>query len=480
MTQAAAPRLELRHSQSLVMTQQLQQSIKLLQMTALEAQAFIEDQLQSNPFLTPDEGAPADEQADAPAEENSEDNAADEAFMPEEWRDDAGFADGGAARMHVTSRDPGGDPVEAEDIAPAREVTLREHLLEQLHVEVADPVLRGIGMHLIDLTDETGYLTEDLNALAEQLGTDLAHVEQALAAVQSFDPAGVCARTLQECLSLQLKERDRYDPAMAAMIAHLHLLARGELEGLRRACGVDMEDLKGMVAELRALDPKPGLTFGRDVTQTVEPDVTVRRDPAGNWHVELNASALPRVLVNRRYYARIAAQSKGQDRKYLTERLHEANWLVRALDQRANTILKVATEIVAQQENFFRMGIHHLKPLTLKDIARETGFHESTVSRVTSGKYLISPRGTYELKYFFTSGLSHKAGGEDVSSQTVKHLIRELIEKEADTVLSDDDLTERLRARNINVARRTVAKYREALSIPSSMQRRRQKAALLP
>ncbi|MBV8939024.1 MAG: RNA polymerase factor sigma-54, partial [Alphaproteobacteria bacterium] len=434
---AHAPRLELRQSQSLVMTQQLQQSIKLLQMNAMELRGFVENMLEDNPFLAPDERPPED----SIEQRLKEDTAQEELFTPEEWGDGE-FRDGSELRTHMVARGSDGEALEAQE-AKAELPSLREHLLQQLFLQETDPVLRRIGMYLIDLVDEGGYIKEDMAALAEMLGVERGQVEQAVGILQTFDPTGVCARSVEECLALQLKERDRLDPAMQTLLKHLHLLANGNMEALKKHCGVDAEDLKQMVAELRSLNPKPGLQFNHEVSQAVEPDVTVKRDASGGWHVELNASALPRVLVNRRYHASIASKSQGQDRKYMTEKIQEASWLVKALDQRAHTILKVATEIVAQQDSFFRMGIHHLKPLTLKDIARETGFHESTVSRVTSGKYLISPRGTYELKYFFTSGLAHGAGGEDVSSQTVKHLIRELIEKETH-VLSDDDLAEAL------------------------------------
>lgn len=481
MAMNTAPRLELRQGQSLVMTQQLQQSIKLLQMNTQEVQAFIDQQLEENPFLQdeerPEDQAPEAETRDNEAEEASEkeqEGTVEEAFVQDDWRAEDGFSDGSSLRVAVTPRDSDGDAMDLQDTR-ARDITLREHLMEQLQVEVSDPVLRRIGMHLIDLTDESGYIRENWPALAEQLGTDETHIGQALAALQTFDPSGVCARSVQECLSIQLRDLDRLDPAMEALLENLPLLADGNMEALKRKCGVDMEDLRQMVSEIRALNPKPGISFNHEVAQPVIPDVTVRRDVAGKWHVELNAAALPRVLVNKRYYAKVSVGCKGEDRKFMTDKIHEASWLVKALDQRANTILKVSTSILVQQEGFFRMGIHHLKPLTLKDIARETGFHESTISRVTSGKYLISPRGIYELKYFFTSGLAHKMGGDDVSSQTVKHLIGEMIGKEGGKVLSDDDIADLLKAKNIDVARRTVAKYREALSIPSSMQRRRQK-----
>ncbi len=485
-TSAHGPRLELRQSQSLVMTQSLQQSIKLLQMNALELRTYVEAQLEQNPLLS-DEAEEIESTAqdtETPEDQTDPiDTDTDAEFLPQDWREnEAGELsaprDGSELRMQITARDSNGDEAEFED-SKARDISLQEHLAEQLEADVPDPLLRAIGMYLIDLIDDAGYLKEELSIIAEQLGTDEAHIQYALDSIQRFDPCGVGARNLAECLSLQLREKDRFDPAMQTLVANLPLLAEGNIPALERLCGVDAEDVRQMIAELRALNPKPGLAFAREVVETVVPDVTVRRDfsqqSKKSWHIELNASALPRVLVNRRYFAKISAHAEGADKKYLNENLQQASWLVRALDQRAQTILKVSTEIVVQQEGFFRMGIHHLKPLTLRDIARETGFHESTISRVTTGKYMITPRGTFELKYFFTSGLSHGAGGDDVSSQTAKHLIKELIAQEGAKVLSDDDIAETLRRRNINVARRTVAKYREAIGIASSMERRRQR-----
>jgi RNA polymerase sigma-54 factor len=300
-----------------------------------------------------------------------------------------------------------------------------------------------------------------------------------LAILQSFEPSGVCARDLAECLAIQLRERDRLDPAMAMLIRHLDLVARRDFAALRKLCGVDDEDLADMLREVRALDPKPGSAFGAAVLQPVVPDVVVRAAADGSWRIELNAETLPRVLVNQSYYARVARGSKGEDRAYLTECLQTANWLVKSLDQRAKTILKVATEIVRQQDAFLTHGVEHLRPLNLKTVAEAIAMHESTVSRVTSNKYMATPRGLFELKYFFTAAIASSEGGEAHSAEAVRHRIRTLIDAEpADEVLSDDALVKILRDGGIDIARRTVAKYREALRIPSSVQRRREKQAL--
>lgn len=503
------PKLELRHSQSLVMTQQLQQSIKLLQCNALELRNFIEQELEKNPFLTQDEPDMADHSTDrdTPPEETSEhhgepreaDFENDQDFSGEvqsagQWDDVGSSSDGDWSDIetdylrhgqsmggHGSGYDGDDDTRTIED-NPSQGISLREHLLTQLHVEITDPAARLIGAHLIDMTDESGYIKDDLSALAELLGADMDEIETVLGKLQTFDPPGVCARHLKECLSVQLKDKNRLDPAMNCLLDHLHLLADRKFDELQKRCGVDKDDLREMVAEVRELNPKPGQGFTHEVVQAIEPDIFVRRLPDGNWHIELNMSNFPKVMVNKRYYKKVTASTRNtKDKQYLTEQFGSANWLVRALEQRAQTMLKVGGELVKQQDAFFRLGVRYLKPMTLKMIAAETGYHESTISRVTNGKYLLCPRGTFELKYFFTSALQRAVGtGEEVSSESVKHYIAELIEKEPkNAILSDDDIVERLKERNINVARRTVAKYREALNIPSSPKRKRIKNNIL-
>jgi RNA polymerase sigma-54 factor len=362
------------------------------------------------------------------------------------------------------------------------ETTLADHLAEQLSLAIADPARRMIGQYLIDMVDEAGYLVGDLAQVAEKLGAPLAEVEAVLAILQGFDPAGVCARNLTECLALQLKERDRFDPAMAALVAHLDLLAKRDLAGLRRICGVSDEDLSDMIAEIRHLNPKPGLAFGSTMVQPIVPDVFVRQRPDGSFLVELNSDTLPKVLVNQSYYTTVAKTAKSEKEKtYLADCLQTATWLTRALDQRAKTILKVSEEIVRQQDGFFVHGVQHLRPLNLKTVADAIGMHESTVSRVTANKYMATNRGIFELKYFFTSAIASADGGEAHSAEAVRHRIKQLIDGEsAEDVLSDDAIVEKLRGAGIDIARRTVAKYREAMRIPSSVQRRREKQTALP
>jgi RNA polymerase sigma-54 factor len=328
--------------------------------------------------------------------------------------------------------------------------------------------------------DEAGYLTTDLGFVAEKLGALPAQVEQVLSLLQQFDPPGICARNLKECLAIQLRECDRYDPAMQALVERLDLVARRDFQALRRICGVGDEDLVEMIAEIRRLDPKPGLAFGSTLVQPIVPDVFVRAAPDGGFAVELNTETLPKVLVNQRYYTSISKNAKAQDKNYLSECMQSATWLVRALDQRARTILKVATEIVRQQDAFFAQGVQHLRPLNLKTVADATSVHESTVSRVTANKYMATARGIFELKYFFTAAIAASDGGESHSAEAVRHRIRQLIDDEnAGNVLSDDTIVERLREAGVDIARRTVAKYRDAMRIPSSVQRRREKLLAL-
>lgn len=474
-------RLEMRQSQQLVMTPQLQQAIRLLQMSNLELCDFVDQEVQQNPLLEIDEGgsraaAPAPD-ADAPLDQRvtaegdpglaaeTFDTGAENLYDPEPgtW---SGVGAGGSAGF-----DGGEDDL---DQRLGEVPSLRDHLLGQLG-QGPEP-REVVARHLVDELDEHGFLRSDPAEIALSLGCAVALVEQALARVQACEPTGVGARNLAECLALQLAEADRLDPAMRALIDHLDLLPRGELRRLRLICGVDEDDFAAMLGELRALDPRPCARFATERAETLIPDVFLRRAPWGGWQIELNTETLPRVLVTNRYQAALGAGDEGA-RAYLAEARANASWLVKSLDQRARTILKVATEVVRQQERFFDIGIAGLKPLNLRMVAEAVGMHESTASRVTSNKYIATPRGIFELKFFFTNAIG--GDGEDgsgVSASTVRHRIKCMIEAEGpDDVLSDDTIVDILRAEGIDIARRTVAKYRKGLGIPSSVDRRRQK-----
>jgi len=496
---ALGQRQEVRQSQSLVMTPQLQQAIKLLKLTNMELAEYVEQELERNPLLERQEGdkpergdgmaepaAPRDEISESrdtaelsrieglPGENESPLDVDDRVI----YVDNSPAYDGGPASSAMDyGRPAGSENASTLEQTVSGDTSLVEHLLHHLNVEIDDPVDRLIGFHLIQSIDEAGYVTAELPLLAEQVGTEVARVEAALKRLQAFDPPGICARNLRECLTIQLRDRDRFDPAMAALIDNLDLIAARNQEALLQRCGVDAEDLADMIRELRTLDPKPGLAFHQEIAQTLIPDVFVRQAPGGGWTVELNTETLPRVLVNQRYFAGVNRHAASKsDKTYLVEQLNAANWLLKSLEQRANTILKVATELVRQQDGFFAHGVQHLRPLTLRDIATEIGMHESTVSRVTANKYMATGRGTYQMKYFFTSAITSASGGDSLSAESVRHRIRELIEAEKpEDILSDDRLVDILRGENIDIARRTVAKYREALRIPSSVDRRRLK-----
>lgn len=498
---AVVPRLELRQSQNLAMTTQLQQAIKLLQLSSLELSEFVAAEMEQNPFLTRDESNPdfpdepaANDSEPAPRESARTEDVVEFGQTHTKWDDSAtnaldtprdafwGDAEGGefnptaGAQSRGLSRD--GDIGSVRDAMGNLSETpsLQDHLREQLQVEITDPVERIIGLHLIDLVDERGYLPEDISSICEALGCTGEEVEAVLKQMQRFDPAGVFARNLSECLAIQLREKDRLDPAMEKLLAHLDLMAAGETQRLARLCEVEEEDIPLMYQEIRELNPKPGYRFGSEVVQAVVPDVFLRK-ASGGWQVELNAEALPRVLVNRQYFTRISESARRkEDKKYLSEQLAHANWLTKALDQRAQTILKVATEIVRQQDAFFRKGVRYFKPLTLRDISEAVEMHESTVSRVTTQKYISTGTAVYELKYFFSSALASSTGGDAFSSEAVKHMIKDMIDAESpDDILSDDTIAERLQEKGIDIARRTVAKYREAMDIGSSPARRKEK-----
>jgi len=365
---------------------------------------------------------------------------------------------------------------EGYERALSRDLTLREHLSEQLSVARLSPAQQVVAGVLIDAVDEGGYLRAELEEVADRLGCALSFVEGVLTVLQGFEPVGVFARDVRECLALQLRDQNRYDPAMAALLDNLETLARRDMPALRRLCAVDDEDLREMIAEVRALTPRPGAAFHSEPAQTLVPDVHIREGLGGMWHVDLNADTLPKVLVDQRYHARVSKGARSdQEKTFVSDCFASANWLVKSLDQRAKTILKVASEIVRQQDGFLAYGVEHLRPLNLKTVADAIGMHESTVSRVTSNKYVSTPRGVFELKYFFTSAIQSSEGGEAHSAASVRHKIKGLVEaekREAD-VHSDDAIVEILKTAGVDIARRTVAKYREALRIPSSVERRR-------
>ena len=478
-------RLELRQSQSLVMTPQLQQAIRLLALSNLELEAVVAEEIEKNPLLeggeervtigtdreTDGETTPDPASADTliAAGHTDSDAPLDADYAADTFHHDS------AADSGMGSGSSSGEDIDFDSFEGAVD-TLNDHLMHQLGMMLSGVDL-VIARMIVDALDDAGYLTERLRDLSTRLDVPLVHVERVLGNVQNCDPTGVGARTLSECLALQAREADRYDPCMALLIDNLELLAAGRIAQLQRLCMVDDEDMADMIRELRGYDPKPGCRFGSGRIESVTPDVYVTRGPKG-WQVEINSGSLPRVLVDRRYHAELAAGAKDKASKlWVAETLANASWLVKALDQRQRTIVSVTTEIVKQQEAFFLHGVAHLRPLVLRTVAEAVGLHESTVSRVTSNKYLSCARGMFELKYFFTSGIASADGGENASALAVKAAIKTLISQEAvDAILSDDTLVDRLKEQGFDLARRTVAKYREAIGLGSSVQRRRARA----
>lgn len=498
---ALAPRLDLRQSQSLVMTPQLQQAIKLLALSSLEVEAFVAEAIEKNPLLESEGSALSDQDENILAQHKISDTtenerASDDVFSDQDFNgnealdvnpdSDINNQDSACDKISQDSEiglnisggsDSSGsfDGVDAIDFDSfaAPDISLREHLLIQAGASFGGSDLM-IAHQLIDKIEATGYLDAELPLMAYQLGVELADLEATLSVIQTFDPIGVGARNLSECIAIQAKEADRYDPCMAKLIDNLDLIGKGAFDRLRRICNCDEEDLRDMLMELRHYDPKPGCRFISDDSIAITPDIFVTAKGKG-WTIELNSANLPRLLVNRSYYSEMTSAGPDKETKaWLNECITDANWLIKAMDQRQKTILKTVSEIIKQQDGFFRHGVSQLKPMTLRVIAEAIEMHESTVSRVTSNKYLSCDRGIFELKYFFTSGVQNNDGSEGISAEAVKNTIKELIDNEGKKILSDDKLVDLLRAKDFDIARRTVAKYREAMGIGSSVQRRRQ------
>ncbi|GLS29837.1 RNA polymerase sigma-54 factor [Mesorhizobium albiziae] len=498
--------MQLRQSQSLVMTPQLLQSIRLLQFTHAELERFVDEEIERNPLIERveqrDEG-PAEPAPEAPQQaDGGESDWFTETERP--WSAEAMSEKLDTSLENIFPDDPGtsdrlgpdltaqwksaaasggsggsGGAFDLEDMA-ASAITLRDHVGEQIALGFADPASRLIAGELADGLDEAGYMRAEIADIASRLNIEQTAVEAVLSTCQGFDPPGLFARDLAECLALQLIARDRLDPAMRALVGNLDLLARRDFQALKKICGVDEEDLLDMLAEIRALDPRPGMAFSGGSADTIVPDVLVKAASDGSWAVELNPDTLPRVLVDQVYFANVSSHARDQAEKdFLAECLQNANWLTRSLDQRAKTILKVSSEIVRQQDAFLVHGIRQLRPLNLRTVADAIGMHESTVSRVTANKYMLTPRGVFELRFFFTAAIASAEGGDAHSSEAVRDRIRELIEAERPVdVLSDDAIVDILKKNGVDIARRTVAKYREGMNIPSSVQRRREKRAL--
>lgn len=482
--------LGLRQSQNLVMSPQMQQSLKILQLSTIDLSQLIENELQNNPLLEKTEEIDENDNQDENTQKTEkESDSFDEATSDELNSDrnslDADFdnnwssneyksPNSGSGNSNSLSLDDAGSIIER---TYTKELSLKEHLIEQVNLDFEDIGQKIIAAHLIDLVDSSGYLPQEKLALEkpkimEILRCSGEEIDATALRLKSLDPTGICSANLGECLQTQLQELNRLDPAIGILIENLDLLAKGELKKLQRLCGVDEEDLKEMILEIKALNPRPASNFSEDEAQTKYPDlILVKKNNV--WLVDLNMEMMPKINVKRDFYYKMkSATKRKEDKKFLSENLASANFLVQAISRRTETVLKVAIEIIKEQQEFFEKGINYLKPISMKDIAEKVEMHESTVGRVVSNKYITTPRGVFELKYFFSNSLSATFGGKEFSTETVRHRIKELIENE-DKVLSDDKISSIMKEKGVNVARRTVAKYREAMGIPTSADRKR-------
>jgi RNA polymerase sigma-54 factor len=480
---ALLAKLQLRQTQSLVITPQLMQAIRLLQMSGVELERFVAGEIEQNPLLAQSDeteklaGEPSVEPGpDSPADPSMEACTELDAEPADAFPEQGGADNSGRASLDArASRSSDWDDLALDATLPASE-SLAEILERGIETAFGHaPADRLIAHALLGCLDEAGYLTSSLLEVAKHLGAPPAAVERVLKGCQEIAPTGMFARSLSECLALQLAERNRLDPAMQALLDNLERLAARDRAGLWALCGVDLSDLDDMIGEIRALDPKPGLAYAHAPVRTLVPDVFVRPGPDGGWTVELNDAALPRLIVDRNYCTQVSARAGEADRRYLSDCLQKASWLEKSLDQRARTVLRVASEVVRRQEGFLADGVAFLRPLNLRMVADTLGIHESTVSRAAANKTIATPRGIFEFRYFFTGAIAATTG-EAHSAEAVKHRIRKLIGEECpDAILSDDAIVARLGREGIEIARRTVAKYREGMRIGSSVERRREK-----
>jgi RNA polymerase sigma-54 factor len=478
------PALHLRLNQQLALTPQLQQAIRLLQLSSVELEMELQEALESNPLLELEEEQPPSpgESSDADAVNAREEAPAETANGETEVV--AADIEYGDMEMGMDRFDYGGGPapddadgMESQDQEPE---DLRDHLLWQLNLTHLSPRDRAIGAAIIEAIDDDGYLHESNEVLQQILAgvdyqADLDEIEAMRHRIQHFDPIGIASRNLSECLLVQLDQFDSETLGLvtAKMLAreHLESLARNDRARLCKQLNIEADDLDAAIALIRSLDPKPGAQINPSKTEFVAPDAYAHRI-GGKWVVSLSPHCQPKLAINQ-HYSSLIARARRDDATYLRGQMQEARWLIKSLQTRAETLLKVATAIVRAQSAFLEFGAEAMRPLVLRDIAEEIGMHESTVSRVTTRKYLHTPRGTFEFKYFFSSGVSTIDGGA-ASATAIQAMIRKLIDEEKPVKpLSDQALAAELNRRGIEVARRTVAKYREALHIPSSNERSR-------
>lgn len=494
---ALTPKLEIKQSQSLLMTPQLRQAINLLQMSNLELNELVEQELSGNPLLEREEDRLSEHPNMEPAAIdtfNAEDNSlpAREEASPDVDYDNS-FDDDSASdregydtpedfswedynrRKNNAADDDAYDYFEQK---LAANKSLYQIVEEQILQKFSSDRERFIARLLAESLDAAGYFRGDTVALAARLNTTEKEIRNILNRMKTFEPSGLFSETLSECLKIQLQDIGRADPAICKLLDNLDLLAARNFKELKKICQSNDEDIATMIADIKSLNPKPGTLYNAAPPPYIIPDVFVTRKTNAVYHIELNSLSLPRVLINRRYYSEVMEHAKQdkQARRYLKDNLGRASFLIKAMHQRASSVLRVSEEIVRLQHDFFEHGIEYLKPMSLKDIAYNLEMHESTVSRITANKYMQTPRGLFELKFFFSQAAGSYSGSEDTSTLTIKHKIKQLINAEDPAhILSDDKISELLATEGLKVARRTVAKYREAQNIPSSAERKRLK-----
>ena len=466
--------LHQKQTTSLVLTPQLRQAIHLLSLNNLELQDHLQQEILENPLLemaSQEEAPPPHENPDLGEEEwASPTSQAHENLWSNDSQSDRWTGSGASGRSSGS--------FEGEESAlrvSAHPISLQAHLMSQIHTCIVDPEEKIMAAHLLADLDEAGYVTTSLDVLATRLGCAETRLEKTLLTLQKFDPAGVFARHLCECLSLQLKDQGVWTPSLENLLSHLPLFAEGKMEAFFKKTGLTREEITQGLSLLRCLDPKPGLAFARESAETVVPDLYVTWDGlTQGWEVRFNEATLPKVLLDTGYYAKVSSAGEKDIQVYLKERMAAANWLVKALDQRAQTILRVATTLVATQSAFLRLGLAHLQPLTLREVAASLELHESTISRVIQNKYLQTPRGVFEMKMFFSNAVMGMSEEEQHSATSVRHLLSTLVQEEdPGDPYSDDQLVQKMAERGVDVARRTISKYRRILKIPSSYERRR-------
>ena len=485
--------LQLKLGQSLTMTPQLQQAIRLLQLSSMELQAEVQDALESNMMLEVDEGAPSSEDSPAKTEELKAKKEAEETSdqttemnqetLPDELPVDSGWEDV-FDNTSSYSKPSGENTYDGFENQDSSEKTLHEHLLWQLNLTPTSDTDKIIAMAIIDSLDDDGYLTESLEEILSAIDDDdleeqevgVEEFEAVLSMIQSMDPIGVGSRDIKECLSLQLNQCEsdvhRLDEAKKLVQNHLDLLAGHDYNQLMRKMKLDKQELTEVVNLIQSMNPRPGNTVSEARTEYVVPDVYVKKEK-GVWKVNLNTDSIPSLKINSAYANMIRRADNSDDNNSLKSHLQEARWFIKSLRSRSETLLRVTTCIVERQRAFLDYGEEAMKPLVLHDVAETLGMHESTISRVTTRKYMHTPRGIFELKYFFSSHVSTSYGGA-CSSTAIRALIKKLISAETpDKPLSDSKIAAVLEEQGINVARRTVAKYREAMAIPPSNERKR-------